>query len=127
MKKPTIIHRGRGPEIAGTRITVYDIMDYTRENWHHAAIAATLRISSEEVLVALEYIEAHKDEPFYLFVSFTAPHGPLQPRQGAADAKRISHIKDKNRKRYAGLVAALDDNVGKILAALKLIFNSISF
>ncbi len=25
-----IINRGRGPEIAGTRITVYDIMDYWR-------------------------------------------------------------------------------------------------
>ncbi len=25
---PSIIDRGRGPEIEGTRITVYDIMDY---------------------------------------------------------------------------------------------------
>ena len=26
----TIIDRGRGPEIAGTRITVYDIWEYAR-------------------------------------------------------------------------------------------------
>ena len=28
MQKPTIRDRGRGPEIEGTRITVYDVMDY---------------------------------------------------------------------------------------------------
>lgn len=26
-----IIHRGRGPEIEGTRITVYDVWDYARQ------------------------------------------------------------------------------------------------
>jgi uncharacterized protein (DUF433 family) len=28
MLEAKIINRGRGPEIAGTRITVYDILDY---------------------------------------------------------------------------------------------------
>ncbi len=63
--KPTtaaIIDRGRGPEIAGTRITVYDILAYSLEGWHHTAIAAHFRLSSDEVLVALHYIEEHKDE-----------------------------------------------------------------
>ena len=32
----TIIDRGRGPEIAGTRITVYDVMDYLKHGWHRA-------------------------------------------------------------------------------------------
>ena len=58
----TIIDRGRGPEIAGTRITVYDILDYTTMNWHHTAIAAMFRISSRQVLAAVQYIEDHKDE-----------------------------------------------------------------
>ncbi|HEV3022864.1 MAG TPA: DUF433 domain-containing protein [Pirellulales bacterium] len=57
-----IIDRGRGPEIAGTRITVYDIMDCYSEGWHHAAIATTLRLSSRQVIAALEYIESHKEE-----------------------------------------------------------------
>jgi uncharacterized protein (DUF433 family) len=63
--KPTtaaIIDRGRGPEIAGTRITVYDILTYSREGWHHTAIAAELNLSSDQVLVALRYIEEHKEE-----------------------------------------------------------------
>jgi len=57
----TIINRGRGPEIAGTRITVYDILDYTTMDWHPTAIAAWLRISSRQVLAAIQYIEAHKE------------------------------------------------------------------
>lgn len=57
-----IIDRGRGPEIAGTRITVYDIMDYYKQDWHHTAIAAWLRISSYQVLAAIKYIEEHKEE-----------------------------------------------------------------
>jgi uncharacterized protein (DUF433 family) len=33
-----IIDRGRGPEIAGTRITVYDIVDYLEEGWHPTSV-----------------------------------------------------------------------------------------
>ena len=44
-----IIDRGRGPEIAGTRITVYDIVDYLEEGWHPTAIAAFFRISSRRL------------------------------------------------------------------------------
>src|SRR6266508_151760 len=57
-----IINRGRGPEIAGTRITVYDVMDYHRQGWHHTLIAATLRLSSAQVLEAIRYIEEHREE-----------------------------------------------------------------
>jgi uncharacterized protein (DUF433 family) len=57
-----IIDRGRGPEIAGTRITVYDIMDYYKHGEHPDAIAAWLRIGGEQVRVAIRYIEEHKEE-----------------------------------------------------------------
>jgi uncharacterized protein (DUF433 family) len=57
-----LVDRGRGPEIAGTRITIYDILDYTNQNWHHTAIAAWLHISSPQVRAAIQYIEEHKDE-----------------------------------------------------------------
>lgn len=57
-----IIDRGRGSEIAGTRITIYNVLDYSRHGHHHTYIAAILRISSAEVLAALKYIEEHHDE-----------------------------------------------------------------
>lgn len=60
--EPVIIDRGRGPEIKGTRITVYDVLDYTTKNWHHTAIAALFRLSSRQILAAIDYIEQHRDE-----------------------------------------------------------------
>jgi len=62
VNKPEIIDRGRGPEIAGTRITVYTIMDYYLENLHHSLIALELGLSSQQVLAAIDYIEKHKEE-----------------------------------------------------------------
>jgi uncharacterized protein (DUF433 family) len=60
--EPKIIDRGRGPEIAGTRITVYDVMDYYKHGDHHSVIATILGVSSAEILCAIEYIEEHKAE-----------------------------------------------------------------
>ena len=68
---------------------------------------------------ACEFIEANKDHPFYLFVSFTAPNGPLEPRKSSYDAQRIGHIEHDARRNYAGLVVAMDGNVGKILATIE--------
>lgn len=66
---------------------------------------------------AVRFIEDHKAKPFFLFVSFTAPHGPLQPKVG--DLAALRGIEKPRRRNYAGLVKCLDDNVGKVLAALK--------
>jgi uncharacterized protein (DUF433 family) len=57
----TIIDRGRGPEIAGTRITVYDVMDYLKEGWHRDRIARLFRLSSEDIQAAIDYIEQHRE------------------------------------------------------------------
>jgi uncharacterized protein (DUF433 family) len=57
-----IINRGRGPEIAGTRITIYDVMDYRKHGWHRDRIAAQFLLSSDQIQAALDYIEANKDE-----------------------------------------------------------------
>jgi uncharacterized protein (DUF433 family) len=62
MLKATIIKTGRGPEIAGTRITVYDVIEYHNTGWHRDMIADTLELSSEQVEVAIRYIEENRDE-----------------------------------------------------------------
>jgi arylsulfatase A-like enzyme len=66
---------------------------------------------------ACDFIKKNKANPFYLFVSFTAPHGPLQPNK--KDLDRIKHIEKRGRMNYAGLIVSLDDNIGKILKAVK--------
>lgn len=107
-----IFDRGRGPEIVGTRITVYNILDYTQAGWHHTAIAATLRISSAEVLAAIEYIDAHRDEvmPRYQRMLERAARGNppevaarLQASHGKARAEVERRRQLKNQQgTYAG-------------------------
>jgi arylsulfatase A-like enzyme len=65
---------------------------------------------------ACAFIDANKDKPFFLFVSFTAPHGPLQAKPEVLST--IRGISNERRRKYAGLVKTLDDNCGKILAKL---------
>ncbi len=62
IKPAQIIDRGRGPEIAGTRITVYDVMDYRKHGWHRDRIAAQFLLSSKQIQAAFDYIDAHSDE-----------------------------------------------------------------
>ncbi len=57
-----IIDRGRGPELKGTRVTVYCVMDYVRTGDLPSQIAEDLDLSMEQVQAALEYISAHRDE-----------------------------------------------------------------
>jgi uncharacterized protein (DUF433 family) len=62
IRESVIINRGRGPEISGTRITVYDVMDYYTTGWHRDAIAVLFRLASRDIQAAIDYIEAHKEE-----------------------------------------------------------------
>lgn len=57
-----IIERGRGPEIEGTRVTVYRIMDFVVDPTPLPEIARQLALSEDEVRAALDYIEANRAE-----------------------------------------------------------------
>jgi uncharacterized protein (DUF433 family) len=57
-----IIERGRGPEIEGTRITVYRIMDFIRDGATPERMAVDLNLSLDQVHLALDYIREHKEE-----------------------------------------------------------------
>lgn len=56
------------------------------------------------------------DEPFFLFVPFSAPHLPLQAKP--EDVARYAHVPDEDRRTYAAMVDSLDQAVGVVLAAI---------
>ncbi len=62
------------------------------------------------------FIRRHREQPFFLYASYNAPHNPLQAR--AEDLARFSHIKDKARRTYCAMVARLDFQVGRLLDAV---------
>jgi hypothetical protein len=43
-------------------------------DWHHTAIAALFRLSSAQIIAAIEYIEAHKEEVLKDYQAILARH-----------------------------------------------------
>ena len=77
---------------------------------------------------AVSFIKKNQQGPFFLFLAYNAPHGPLQATQKYLD--RFNYIEDKRRKTYAAMVSAVDDGVGRILdqlESLKIVDNTIVF
>ena len=66
---------------------------------------------------AIKFIEKNKSGPFFLYLAYNAPHGPLQAPPKYLD--RFDHIEDPKRKTYAAMVSALDDGVGRLLDQLQ--------
>ncbi len=54
--------------------------------------------------------------PLFLYLAFTAPHAPYQVPQEYLD--RYKNIEDPTRRAYAGMITAMDDEIGKVLDAL---------
>jgi uncharacterized protein (DUF433 family) len=55
-----IIRTERGLTIAGTRITIYDIMDYVTAQYPPKFIRGLFDLTEEQINVALAYIEANR-------------------------------------------------------------------
>ena len=58
-----------------------------------------------------------KPTPFFVYLPFNAVHGPIEATKKYTD--RFAHIADPNRRTYAGMLTALDEAVGRVLAAVK--------
>ena len=61
-EKALIIRTERGLTIAGTRITLYDVMDYIIEEYPQKFICAMLNITDKQLIAALSYIDSHGTE-----------------------------------------------------------------
>ena len=67
---------------------------------------------------AVARINAHDAKtPLFLYLAFTAPHAPYQAPKDYVD--RYKHIEDPTRRAYAAMITSMDDEIGKIVAALE--------
>lgn len=60
--------------------------------------------------------ERKRDQPLFLYVPFNAVHGPLQVPDNYSEP--YSHFR-RQRQTYAGMLAAMDEAVGQIVAAVE--------
>jgi arylsulfatase A-like enzyme len=65
---------------------------------------------------AIDFIERHREEPFFLYAAFNLPHYPEQ-----ADSMFLYDYSDLNepRRSYAQVVTAVDGRIGQIISKLK--------
>jgi len=61
-KNPTVVRTERGLTVAGTRITLYDVMDYLTAGWPAGQICDRLKLSAEQIADVTEYIQEHRAE-----------------------------------------------------------------
>jgi len=59
-EQTAIIRTERGLTIAGTRITLYDVMDYVTAQYPPKFIQGLFDLTEEQINAALAYIEAHR-------------------------------------------------------------------
>lgn len=84
---------------------------------------------------AIRFIAGEGDQPFFCYLSFNAPHTPLQvpqkyldmyngihPEEGFDDGRPWVEMSDRNKedaKKVYAMVSNIDDNVGRLLNTLK--------
>jgi arylsulfatase A-like enzyme len=92
----------------------HGVLDWFRDNKPVREKGYTTTLLGND---AVKYIRAQDGrKPFYLYLAFNAPHTPYQaPKEYVA---KYAHIADPTRRTYAGMVDCLDENIGKVVAAL---------
>lgn len=72
---------------------------------------------------AVDYLKergARRDQPFFLYLAYNAPHFPIEP-----PAEWLTRVKarlpeaDEGRQKNVALIEHLDDGIGRVLAALE--------
>ena len=65
---------------------------------------------------SLEFVRENKDNPFFLYLAYTIPHGPLI-------VPELGEYRDKDwpiqHKEWAAMITRMDNEVGKLLSLLK--------
>ena len=67
---------------------------------------------------ALKFIEQNRARPFFAYLATNAPHEPLEVAEPYVEPYRKLGLEERTAKVY-GMVANMDENIGRVLAKLK--------
>ena len=66
---------------------------------------------------AVNFIEQNRSRPFFLYLAFNAVHTPMHATEKYLT--RFANIADERRRAYAAMLSAMDDAIGRTMAALR--------
>jgi uncharacterized protein (DUF433 family) len=83
--------------IAGTRITVWDVLHHVENNWSIEAVAEVFNLTTDQVHAALAYIQDHRDEVMKV-------HRSIEQRNARGNEQEVStKLAEAHAKRLAWL------------------------
>lgn len=68
---------------------------------------------------AIDFIESKKDEPFFVYLSTNAPHGPLNVPEKYYNLYKNDKELNEMQKAYYGMITNIDDNMAILEKSLK--------
>ncbi len=87
-----IIRTERGLTIAGTRITLYDVMDYLTAQYPAKFIRSLFDLTEEQIDAALSYIEEHRAEVEAEYQVFLKEAEELRQYYEEQNRERVARI-----------------------------------
>lgn len=92
----------------------HGVLDWQRDNKSVREEGYVTQLLGKD---AVRVISEHDTKtPMFMYLAFTAPHAPYQAPKEYLD--RYKNIEDETRRAYAGQITCMDDEIGKVLAAL---------
>jgi len=88
----------------------HDLWRNGQEVWHEGEFFGDLMVDE-----CRNFIDGHKDEPFFLYWAINMPHYPLQGIEKWR--KKYEHLEDP-RRIYAAFVSTMDELIGKVVRHL---------
>lgn len=102
---------------------VYNLIEWKSDYWPGGDCLIWGPANPEDVYItdaitnsACDFIDRHKNAPFFLHLAYNAPHTPLQAKIEYQD--EVAHLPSEPLRVYAAMLLSLDEGVGRVLAAL---------
>jgi len=93
--KVAIICTERGLTISGTRITLYDVMDYVKSQYPAKFIQGLFELTDEQINAALSYIEINRDVVEVEYAQVVRETEELQVYYANQNGDRLLHTTTK--------------------------------
>ena len=66
---------------------------------------------------AVDFVHENKENPFFMFLSYNAPHSPMHATKKYLD--RFPDVKNKKRRTFLAMMSAVDEGIGNLTKRLK--------
>lgn len=89
----------------------HDLQQNGKEIWRSGTHTGDLIVDE-----ALSFMEANKQDPFFVYAAFGSPHYPMQPYD-----KYMAHYEalPMQRRQYAALVSTMDEQIGRLIQGVE--------